>query len=316
MNLGIQIVTFLSALVLIWTGAGFIVNAVEKIATQFKASAFVVSFFVLGLMTSLPETSIGLNAVRDNEPEIFIGALLGGTVVIFLLIIPIFGILGKGLKLSHDLGDRNLILALTYILLPILLLVDGNATIYDGIILILFYLCILVAVYRKRGHKEEILSHFHKKESLNLVKELAFIVVGLGLILLSSNFLVNGIEFFAERFGLSELVLSLIILSIGTNIPELSLAIRGAYKGGKDIALGNYLGSAVANGLIMGLLILLNGGALISVNLVGILISIIGGIGLFYIFARSKDYLSRTESLILLFGYFAFVIYEVVFKLS
>jgi cation:H+ antiporter len=266
-------------------------------------------------MTSIPETSIGLNAVKANEPEIFIGNLLGGMVVLFLLIIPVFGILGNGVKLNHDLGDRNLLLSLVYILLPILLLVDGSASVYDGVILILFYVAIVVLVYRRRGIKEEILSHLHKTESLNMAKELAFIVLGIIIILFASNILVNGIEFFANRFQLSELVLSLLILSIGTNIPELSLAIRSAYKGGKDVAFGNYLGSAVANALVLGVLLILNGGAVVKVSIIGILIAMVLGISLFYIFARSKDYLSRRESLVLLLGYVAFVIYEMLFKI-
>ena len=107
----------------------------------------------------------------------------------------------------------------------------------------------------------------------------------------------------------------MLILSVSRNIPELSIAVRSAYKGGKDIAFGNYLGSAVANSLVLGVLLLLNGGAFINANLIGILVAMILGIGLFYVFARSKDALSRGESLVLLVGYFAFVLYEVVFKI-
>jgi len=314
MNVLTQLALFICSLSLVWIGAGIIISSVEKIAGQLKASTFVVSFFILGLITSTPEISIGLNAVRTREPEIFIGTLLGGTVVLMLLIIPIFGILGNGVKLNHDLGDKNLLLSLLYILLPILLLVDGKASRYDALVLLLFYMSIVVLVYKRRSIKEEVLGHLHAKENLNLFKEIIYILAGLALVLYSSNLLVRGIEFFAERFQLSELVLSLLVLSVGTNIPELSIAVRSAYRGGKDVAFGNYLGSAVANSLVLGALTLLYGSVLLNTNLIGILVAMLGGIGLFYIFVRSKDSLSRGESLVLLVGYFSFILYEVIFK--
>lgn len=314
MTLFIHIITFIFSLCLVWFGAGLIVNSVDKFSTRIKASSFVVSFFVLGLMTSVPEMSIGFNALTDKEPEIFTGNLLGATVVLFLLIIPLFGILGNGIKLNHDLGDRNLFLFLIYILFPILLLVDGKASMYDGIILVLFYIGMLILTYRKKSLKDELLSHLHKRPSLNSVREVSLIITGLALVLFSSNLLVSETEYFANFFKASELVLSLLILSIGTNIPELSLAIRTIKSGKKDIAFGNYLGSAVANPLILGILIFLSGGISIASDLTGVLVAMVLGIGLFYVFVRSKDELSRKESIVLLLGYLIFVGYELTFK--
>src|SRR4030042_5741949 len=106
MLIAIVISYFLSFFV-IWYGAGLIISAVDKISKKSNISKFAVSFFILGLLTSTPELAVGINSIADHDPEIFVGNLLGGIIVIFLLIVPILAIMGNGIKLAHQLNSKN-----------------------------------------------------------------------------------------------------------------------------------------------------------------------------------------------------------------
>ena len=102
----------------IWFGASLIIKSVDKIARKLRISSCAISFFVLGLFTSVPETAVGINAVINHNPEVFVGTFLGGTVVIFLLIIPVLAILGKGVTINHDLDKKTLLGLLAVIAAP------------------------------------------------------------------------------------------------------------------------------------------------------------------------------------------------------
>ena len=103
------------------------------------------------------------------------------------------------------------------------------------------------------------------------------------------------------------------VLSLGTNFPELSLALRSVLSGTKEVALGDYMGSASVNTLLFGIFTLLSGGEALQIdNFFFTLVFILVGLGLFYLFTRSKDMISRKEGLVLLFLYILFVIFEFV----
>lgn len=274
-------------------------------------SSFAVSFFVLGLLTSVPEMAVGTNAVLDHKPEIFVGTLLGGTAVIFLFIIPILAILGKGVKLNHDLDNKNLLGLLAVIAAPCLTVIDHKVTALEGLLLVLSYAAIFYSIERKHGVLEEehteVLS-IKAYSFLDLVK----VGVGIGLVFISSHFIVSQTLVFAQFLGIPPFYLSLIVLSIGTNLPELSLAIRAVTSGKKDIAFGDYLGSAAANTLLFGIFTLINNGEIFTFNSFFItFLFLASGLGLFYYFSQSKKDISKKEGLILLAVYLAFVVYEV-----
>jgi len=117
--------------------------------------------------------------------------------------------------------------------------------------------------------------------------------------------------YFSNTFNISAFYISLIVVSIGTNIPELSIAVRSAISGKKDIAMGDYLGSAAANTLVFGILILLSGGAVSIINNFAItFVFIFGALSLFYLFFRTKSFISRGNGVLLLGMYILFVALE------
>lgn len=312
MSVAIRLVLYIASFVAIWLGAGLILKSVNKIAHRLRLSSFAISFFILGLLTSIPEGAIGINAVIDNNPEIFVGTLLGGTAVIFLFIIPVLAILGKGVKLNHDLDTKSLLGLLAVIAAPGLVVLDHKVTTLEGFLLVASYAVIFCVIERKHG--------FLKKDPVEvlLTKTYSFldlikVALGVGIVLVSSQFIVSQTLSFAQLLNIPVFYLSLIVLSLGVNLPEISLGVRAIMSGEKDVAFGDYLGSAAANTLFFGLFTLATNGEVFTFNSFLItFLFIVSGLGLFYFFSQSKKDISRKEGFILLGIYLAFIVYEVV----
>jgi cation:H+ antiporter len=310
MTFAINSLLYLLAFFLIWIGSGLIVSSIDRFSKRLKLSRFIMSFVILGLLTSTPEFAVGLQAIADHDPEIFVGNLLGGIPVLFLLVIPLLAILGNGINLKHELGKKTLLFALAVILAPSILVLDKRVSNPEGIVLIVLYLILVFVVQKRHGL-------FDKDNSLALdikaysYKDVLKILLGIGIVFVSSNIIVDKTMYFANVFNISAFYIGLIAISIGTNLPELSLAVRSVISGKKDVAMGDYLGSAAVNTLLFGVFTLLHAGEVITMN--GFLITflfIAAALVLFYIFVQSKNIISRKEGLVLFGVYILFVVIE------
>ena len=302
---------FIFALIALWLGSGLIVNSLDNISRRLEISAFAVSFFLLGFLTSLPELSVGINAIIDKTPEIYIGNLIGGSVIIFLLIIPLLAILGNGIILSHQLTSNKLIFSLYVIGLPSLLIIDKNLTSVESLLLIIAYSVLLYAFEKRKG----IFDHFRDKlylDNRDTARDFFKIFTGAFVVFMSSGILVEKTIVFSRYLHVSPFLLSLLGLSIGTNLPEISIAARSITSGKKEIALGDYIGSAATNSMLLGILTIINNQPVAFQN--HFLITFLfmwAGLILFYFFTRSKNDISRKEGFALLFLYLVFFLVEI-----
>jgi len=308
----LNIILYLVSFIAIWFGAGLIIKSIDRIAKKLKLSTFAVSFFLLGIATSIPEMAISATAIANKTPEIFVGNLLGGIIVIFLFIIPLLAVIGKGIKINSDIDKSTLILTIMIMISPSLLLIDQRVTTTEGLLLIFFYGTLFYLVQSKHGifdHGSTRVMEFKAYSFMDLVK----VGAGVALVFLSSQNIVRQTIAFSELFSIPAYYISLLWLSIGTNLPEISIAIRAVLSGKKDIAFGDYLGSASANTLLFGIFTLINEGEVLTYSsfFVTFLFTLVGLV-LFYRFARSKHFISVPEGLVLLGIYILFVIYEIV----
>ncbi|OGK27078.1 hypothetical protein A3C28_02935 [Candidatus Roizmanbacteria bacterium RIFCSPHIGHO2_02_FULL_39_9] len=309
----LNIIFYLFSFLVIWFGAGMVVASVDRISHKLNLSAFAISFFLLGILTSVPEISVGINSVIQNDPDIFIGNLIGGVVVIFLLVIPILAIWGKGIKLVHQMENKNLIFALLVIAAPTIFVLDGRVGFTEGLFSIILYSVLVYVVEKKKGLFEQVKDKIMDGNN-HILEDLLKILGGVVTIFLASKFVVNGTIYFSQFFHISEFLLSLVVVSIGTNLPELSLVVRSLSMKKKEVAFGDYLGSAASNTLIFGALVLFSGGNVTTSNhFLQTFIIVIGGLWMFYLFARSKNEISRKEGLILFGLYLFFLAVEVIF---
>jgi cation:H+ antiporter len=310
----INLILYFLSFFIIWKISGFLVKTIGGLAKLLQISSFTFSFFVLGMLTSLPEIAVGLNAIADNNPQIFVGNLIGGIIVIFLLIIPLFAVIGNGVNLNHQLTNKNLFLILTVALTPIFLAGDQQLNFYEGILLIILCLGVFYFLDKRQSLIEKIENKFQSQKTA-LLQNIFLVIVGIGVIFLLSHFLVEQTIYFANYLRISSFVISLIILALGTNLPELSIGLYSLFRGQKEIAFGDYLGSAIANCLILGCLTIFNRAEIVIENhILQRLLFTVLGLTMFYFFAQSKNNLSRFEGILLLFIYFLFIGFEIIVR--
>ena len=303
----IDILLFTFGFGIIATSSHLLVSLLEDLTSRLKVSRFKFSMILLGLLTSVPELSIGINAAIENRPEIYIGNLLGGTVILFLWIIPFLAIFGKGIKIEHGLSMAELLWAVLVILLPVILILDHNLSLADSIILILAY--VLKILISKNQSTLTIASH---KDNKLLVYGVFISVVFISSIFLSSHIVVERAISIATELNVPSYYIGLFILTLGTNLPEFTIAVNAIRSGRKELAFGDYIGSALANVLIFGIC------GLISVNtyvdfgnyrLTSYFLLV--SLALFYLFIKSKRELNQKEGFVLISLFLAFAIVQV-----
>ncbi|MBP9670594.1 sodium:calcium antiporter [Candidatus Woesebacteria bacterium] len=305
-----QLALFIHSCFTIWVGAGMVIKVVSSVAHSLKVSPFTMSFFVLGLMTSLPEFVIGVTAVYRGEADLMVGNLIGATLVLFLLVIPLLAITGRGVNLPKDLSRRNMLLSLLTIIAPAIMIVDRQLSLFEGIFLVVLYLALFIMLGREANLFQQFIKKI-KTKTIHHSHRLLKLVLGLGLIFISSQQIVSSAEYFATALNWSPFIVGLLLLSIGTNIPELSLVLRSVVGKQQDIALADYVGSAAGNTLLIGIFTIGNMGSILLPNHATqrIILTVVSLI-LFYLFARSRKVLSRKEGFVLLALYVIFVVLE------
>ncbi len=301
---------YLLSFIVIWFGAGLIISAVDILSKNLRISRFALSFVVLGLLTSIPEFAVGLTAIHERTPEIFVGNLLGGIPVIFLFVIPVLAILGNGIRINHEFNGWKMPLTFAAIIIPSLLVLDGSVNNAEGIVMILMYF-ISLALIENKNRKNVLKSPQKKTQTIKLGMLFLKAVIGVILIYGSSQIIVSRTIYLAKVLQVSSFYISLIGVSLGTNLPELSLAIRSILQKKKDIAFGDYMGSAAANTLLFGVFTLVNHGESFKVgNFVFTFLIILTGLFLFGIFSRSHRDISRQEGLILMGLFCVFALFS------
>lgn len=310
MTLLLNLLLYIGAFVAIWIGSGFIVASMDNFSKKLKVSRFIISFIILGILTSAPELGVGLSAVANNDPEIFVGNLIGGVPVIFLLVIPLLAIFGNGINLRHELSNRNIIVTLLVVITPALMVLNQHVGLTEGIILIMMYVILVLFIQRSHGIFDKSMTNALNMRAYSYA-DMIKVLFGIGLLFVSSNVIVDQTLFFSSTLGISPYLLSLLVLSIGTNLPELSIAIRSVLSGKKDIAFGDYMGSAAANTFIFGILTVLSRGNVVTENNFTVtFLFLLWGLVVFYIFSRTNNSISRNEGFILFSIYILFLLVE------
>lgn len=302
-----HLILYLISFIGVWIGSGITVNSVENISKKLKTSSFVVSFILLGLFTSIGEISVGINSLIKDTPEILIGNLVGASIVIFMLIIPLLSIVSKSIRITPEFRGFNLPASLIVVALPAITAIDGKITKIDSIITISMFFFLLISIQTKNN----LIQQVKKITKSKILKDFFKMFFGVSVIFVSSYFIVEQTVYFANILEISPFIISLLITSLGTNIPELSLIIRSVIIKNNQVAFGNYIGSASFNSLIMGTLSLIYGKTIIlSNNYIISLLFLIINLLLFYHFAKTKNTISTKEGLILLLIYSLFILFE------
>ncbi len=262
------ILLFLSGLVLLILGADLLVRGASRLAAAFGVSPLVIGLTIVAIGTASPEIAVSLQAAANGQADLTLGNVLGSNIFNILFILGVTSIVAP-IVIAEQLIRKDAPILLGVSLLAFALAFDGNLGAMDGAILgLLLTVYITFALKQSRSEsnivQKEYAEEYEQKEPRtlrNTVLNIIFILIGLGLLVLGSNWLVDSAVQIARVLGVSELVIGLTIVAVGTSLPEVATSVIAALKGESDIAVGNAVGSNIFN-----LLGVLGIGALVSPN--------------------------------------------------
>jgi len=265
---------------------------------------------VMGFFTSFPEMAIGINAIIDDVQNISLGNLFGGIVVLFGLILGINIYLQRKIKSEQNMWQFGAILL--FLFTPILLGINGSLGVIEGLIIIAAYFVLLFVIYYRQRHRIDIPRMSNRK---NLAKHVFLFLFGLVLVLLIANFTVHLTAELLSKLQMSQFVIGIVIFGIGTNFPEIIIAVRAWRNHINELSLSNLLGSGMANMLLVGVFSVMRPFHVAIDNSYYILVAGMALLlALVFIFYRSEKALKRNEGLVLIFVYFLFVAMQIIFE--
>jgi len=300
----LDLLTLLLLFIALGWSADFVVKKIKYLGAVLKIRLFAFGI-LLGFITSLPELSLGINATIDGVTALSVGNLLGGMIVMLGLILGVSLIFNK--KVATDGRLTTLIPTITVIFSPILLGLDGEYDLLDGLIMIGLYMGLIFFLYR--------LNHFKNHTSIEITdrdkvgKSIILAIIGIIGVIIPSHFILETTLNLLNYFQVSQLVIGLIIFSIGTNLPEISIAITSWRKKSSELSLSHLLSSSFSNVLILGVLAFMRP-IVFDTNSAFWIVTIFLGVilMLFAYFYCSGKKMDRREGIILFIVYVLFII--------
>ena len=244
------VVLFVAGLGLLVLGAEWLVKGASRLAAALGISPLVIGLTVVAYGTSAPEMAVSVKSAWAGQPDLALGNVVGSNIFNVLFILGASAIITP-LVVSSQLIRLDVPIMIGVSLLTLLLAGDGSVGRLDGAIL--FALALAYTAFQVRQSRKESAAvrqeygrEFGRSRSATAAN-LAFIAAGLVLLVLGSRWLVNGAVAFAQALGVSELIIGLTIVAAGTSLPEVATSILAAFRGERDIAVGNVVGSNIFN---------------------------------------------------------------------
>ncbi|MGR5413238.1 calcium/sodium antiporter [Vibrio astriarenae] len=261
----IEAVAFLvlGLIFLVWSADKLVFGA-AALARNVGISPLVIGMTILAMGSSAPEMMVSATAALEGKTDTAVGNVIGSNIANIALILGITAMI-KPLSISSAVLKRELPLMIVVTLICGALVWDGYLGFHEGVILVvLFALFILAMLYisKKEQSKGDALLEEQESEvpeGVSNGKAAMWVLIGLIILPLAADTLVNSAVTIATYFGMSDLVIGLTIIAVGTSLPELAASLAGVMKGEDDMAVGNIIGSNVFNILaVMGIPGLLN----------------------------------------------------------
>ena len=312
MEILVKVVLLVVGFFMLIKGADWFVEGASKVADKFGIPQLVIGLTIVAFGTSAPEAAVSISAALKGSESvnIAIGNVVGSNIINVLVILGITAIIIPLAVQKSTLCYEIPGVIVASILLPALGYFDGSLSRVDGIILwigMIVYLVYLLMMAKKGVAPTEEVEE--AKESDNILKLIVLILIGGALIIFGSDVTVDAACDLAKIFGMSERVIGLTIVALGTSLPELITSITAGIKGKADIAIGNIIGSNIFNILfIVGASSLITPIAYNSNFIFDGIIAIISGIAL-WLFVLPKKKLCRISGAIMLSGYTAYLVF-------
>jgi len=313
----IEAVAFLivGLIILVWS-ADKLVFGSAALARNFGISPLVIGMTILAMGSSAPEMMVSATAALDGKTDTAVGNVLGSNIANIALILGITAII-KPLSISSPVLRREFPLMIAVTLLAGAIMWNNHLGFYEGVLLFaLFAVFILTMLNISRNEQKNNDVLLNEQESeipegVSNPKAIMWVVIGLILLPISAQLLVDNAVIIAKFFGMSDLVIGLTIIAIGTSLPELAASLAGVLKGEDDMAVGNIVGSNVFNILaVMGIPGILNP-SMLSEHAMGRDFWVMLGVSIMLVImalGKSRS-INRIEGSILFVSFLAYQIY-------
>lgn len=299
----------IASLAIVIKSADFTVRYSTKIAEGFKLPKYIVGFLIVAVISVLPEAMVSINAAIQGVPALGLGTLFGSNVADLTLVLAITIFLAnRGLKIENRLLE-NKWFHIIAIAIPLLLGLNGSYSRFEGILLIITGLSFYAYILRR--NKSTVKT---EREPFSY-KNLFLFLLSLGVLILGANLAVQYGASLAEKLKINPVFVGMFIIGLGTILPELTFSIKAAKQDHDDLALGDILGTVVADATIVVGLIAIISPFSFAPQLIYVtgLFMFLAMVLLFY-FMKSDKVLSKREALCLILFYILFVIAELFFS--
>lgn len=302
--------------------ADLVMIAIRRLSEKSRSSVYLLSSILLAIGTSFPELFVSLTSALEGSSNLVLGVALGSNIANIALVAAVTALVAGTVKVSRNHLKRDVSVALVAGLLPVILVLDDSLSRVDGLILLAIYLGYATSFFRNRFyqlgeklHDEGLVYRFLLKERHidgYTTKEYGRLFAGIALLLFSADMIVKLSISIAASSGIPIFLIGLVVLAVGTSLPEFAFSLRSVKEGEQTMFLGNLLGSVIANStLIIGIAAIIDpievdfGNGYIVASLTFLIVFL-----LFWQFIRSKFRLDRWEATILITVYICFLIFE------
>jgi cation:H+ antiporter len=300
--------------------AKWMIDSLLGIGRYLGWKEFVVAFFTISLGAVAPELFIGISSAINKVPELAFGNILGQNILLFSLTVGVCAIILKnGIEVESRTVRTGSTFAVIGALLPLVLILNGELSRIDGLVLLLFFFLFIFWFFSKKERFTKVYQEEEKKKGLSFFfKNSAILISGLVLIVLSSQGIVKSSIIFSDVLGASLPLIGILVVAVGVGLPETYFSVLLAKKGQSWMILGGLMGAvAISSTLVLGVVSLIHP---ITIDISQIPSLFIARIFLllcslfFLFFVRTEKRISTREGVILISLYVVFVVLEILMK--
>ena len=247
-----QVLMFLAGLAVLVVGADVLVRGASRLAVSFGVSPLVVGLTVVAFGTSAPEMAVSVGSALAGTPDLAIGNVVGSNIANVLLILGISALITP-LLVDEQIIRQEIPIMIGASALLVVMALDGNIGLLESIVLFALVIAYTVfLVIQSRRASKAVQDEFEtgiptSTWDSHWAVQIGLIAAGLAMLVVGADWLVDAAVAFARAFGVSDLVIGLTVVAVGTSMPEIATSIVAAMRGQRDIAVGNVVGSNVFN---------------------------------------------------------------------
>lgn len=308
-GIGIQLILLIVGFILLIKGSDFFVDGSSNIASILKIPTLIVGLTIVAFGTSAPEAAVSITSSLSGNNALAVSNVIGSNLFNMMLIIGLCALL-RELKIGRDVLNKDLpFLVVITTILSGFIIIGWSISRVEGIILFLLIIgYVSYLVYSAKNTKE---AQIVEKPKMGLLRSIIYIIGGMAGIIIGADFVVDSASYIAMAFGMSETLVGLTIVAIGTSLPELVTSLTALKKEENQLIIGNVIGSNIFN-----ILFVLGASSIISPitinpNMLIDVALMLGVTILFFIFGKTQDKYDKKEGFILVALFIAYMAFAI-----